>query len=110
MKGGYSFWLVLHRDFPKVERFGLGQKIDRSFLDALEFSFSAVYLSPEYKIPLLGKAISRIDTTKFFAQMAWENKLISTEKYSGLLAKLEEVGRQLGGWRKGLQSKTPAQK
>ncbi len=108
MKDCYRLWLTLQRDFPKVERFGLGQKIDQSFLDALELSFGAAYLPPELKIPILGKAISRLDVVKFFTQLAWEHKLMTTEQYSGLLLQLEEVGRMMGGWKRGLQNKTPA--
>jgi len=82
----------------------LGNKIESAFLDVLELSFSSVYLPPTHKIIQLGKAISKLDTLKFFCQIAWEGKLIPTEKYIALSEKLEEVGRMLGGWRKGLQS------
>ena len=57
---------------------------------------------------MLNKAITKLDIVKFFAQLAWESKLISTDKYSGLISRLEEIGRQLGGWKKGLQKKTSA--
>ena len=30
-KEAYNFWLILHRDFPRTERFGLGQKIENIF-------------------------------------------------------------------------------
>jgi hypothetical protein len=108
MKETYGFWLTLYRDFPKVERFGIGNKIEQNFLDTLELTFCLSYLSPEHKIPLLNKAITKLDIVKFFCQLAWESKLLSTDKYSDLLSQLEEIGRQLGGWKKGLQSKTPA--
>ena len=107
-KDAYQFWLNLHRNFPKTERFGIGQKIESSFLDILEFSFASVYLPPESKIILLGKTITKLDTLKFFSQLAWESKLIPNEKYIELSEKLEEIGRMLGGWKKGLQQKTPA--
>jgi hypothetical protein len=103
-KEAYNVWLALHRNFPKVERFGLGQKIESAFLDILENSFSCVYLPPEPKIQLLGKTISRLDVLKFFSQLAWESKLIPTEKYAELSERLEEIGKMLGGWRKGLQN------
>lgn len=106
MKETYRFWLTLFRDFPKVERFGVGQKIDRAFLDALELTFCACYLPPEHKITLLGKAISRLDLVKFFSQLAWEGDLIHVDKYADLISQLEEAGRQLGGWKRGLQTKT----
>jgi len=64
----------------------------------------------EHKIPFLNKAVTKLDIIKFFVQLVWENKLITTEKYSDLLSNLEEIGRQLGGWNKGVESriqKTP---
>jgi hypothetical protein len=105
-KEAYQYWLALHRDFPKIERFGIGQKIEQSYLAVLELTFTAAYLPPEQKIIFLGKTISRLDALKFFAQLAWESKLIPTDKYAELSKRLEEIGRMLGGWRKGLQSKT----
>ena len=107
LKETYSFWSSLHRDFPKVERLGIGNKIEQAFLDCLELTFCLSYLSPEYKIPLLNKAITKLDIIKFFTQFAWENKLIATDKYSVLLSQFGEIGRQFGGWKKGLQTKLP---
>ncbi len=107
MKETYGVWLALFHDFPKVERFGIGNKIEQAFLDTLEITFCLSYLSPEHKIPMLNKAITKFDIVKFFSQLAWESKLIPTDKYSDFLSMLEEIGRQLGGWKKGLQTKTP---
>ena len=100
-KATYRLWLAIHRDFPKVERFGIGQKIEQSFLDVLEFTFASVYLVTESKILMLSKTIAKLDNLKFFIQLAWESRLIPTDKYSGLAGSLEEIGRMLGGWRKG---------
>lgn len=108
MKETYLVWLTLYRDFPKVERFGIGNKIEQAFLDCLELTFCLSYLSLEHKIPILNKAITRLDVVKFFVQLTWENKLISNEKYADFLGRLENIGRQLGGWKKGLQKKTSA--
>ena len=107
-KEAYQYWRALHKNFPKTERFGIGQNIEQTFLHILEFSFTAAYLPPEQKIIMLGKIISRLDVLKFFAQIAWENKLIPNDKYIALSEKLNEIGRMLGGWKKGLQNKTPA--
>ncbi len=105
MKEAYSIWVISHRNFPKVERLGIGQKIELIFLDIIELTFCLSYMSPEQKIPFLSKAITKLDVLKFFIQFAWENKLIPTDKYSEFVLKFEEIGRQLGAWRKGLQSK-----
>lgn len=106
-KEAYQYWLSLHRDFPKVERLGLGQKIEQTFLDVLELTFTASYLSLESKIIVLSRAISRLDILKFFLQLAWESRIVSTTKHAELTQELGEIGRQLGGWKKGLQAKTP---
>lgn len=104
-KEAYQYWQDLHRNFPKTERFSIGQKISETFIEVLELNFTASYLPPEQKIVLLTKTSSRLDILKFFIQLAWENKLIPTEKYMELSKKLEEIGRMLGGWRKGLLQK-----
>lgn len=110
MKGktAYEHWLVLHRNFPTPERFGLGNRIDSSFLDLLENIFGCIYLSPSEKIHKLSEAITTLDRVRFLTQIAWENKLIAHKSYSSLSEEMEEVGRQLGGWRRGLLTKTPA--
>lgn len=109
LKEGYRTWLVIHHDFPRTERFGLGARIEGVFLDLLELSSSSVYMPIEPKIVTLGKSIARLDTLRFLLQLAWENKLIATAKYSALTERLEESGRMMGGWRKGLIQKLPSQ-
>ncbi len=110
LKDAYKSWLALYKNFPKVERFGIGQKIERAFLDALELIYLSSYTPPEQKLPLLAKAVTRVDILKFFLQIAWENKLMTTVHYSALLANIEEVGKMLWGWKKGIESKTPAKR
>jgi hypothetical protein len=77
----------------------------------LENIFISIYLPQETKISRLIIAISKLDGIKFFLQIAWENKCLSNEKYLALSEKLEEIGKMLGGWKRGieknLQKKTP---
>jgi len=105
MKETYLFWTFLHKNLPKVERLGIGTKIEQSFLLVLELTFLLSYSSGDQKTILITRAISKLDVVKFFTQLAWEAKLIPTKQYSELSIKLEEIGRQLGGWKKGLQTK-----
>ncbi len=94
-------------DFPKTYRHNLGSKIDSYFLELLENIFVSLYLSGNNKINRITISISKLDGVKFFLQLAWENKCIPNDKYVALSAQLDEVGRILGGWKKGLESKTP---
>ena len=49
------------------------------------------------------RAISRLDLLKFFLYLAWEIKAMDTKKYILFSQKFDEIGRQLGGWKKQLQ-------
>lgn len=45
---------------------------------------------------------------KFLLRIAWEIKILNNQKYATLSEPLYEIGKMLGGWKKGLESKTPA--
>jgi hypothetical protein len=94
-----------YHKFPKPERFGLGEKIDKLFLEILELIHQIRYASITSKIPFLEQAILKIDRIKFFSEISWENKLMTTKQYTEFLLKLEEIGRELGGWKKGILNK-----
>ena len=104
----YKLWNTYRDNITKQSRFTLGSKIDTLFLDALELLFIAGYLNKDQKLPVLQKANGKLDLLKFFLQIAWELKLFDTKKYAELSKLLDEIGRMLGGWRKGIESKTPA--
>lgn len=106
----YGTWFKVVTEFPKLYRYTLGGKIEDSFLDMLEFIFSSIYLSPDQKISTLNQAITKLNSVQFFLQIAWENKCVSSKQYTDLSTELEEIGRMLGGWKKGLQTKNPVQK
>ena len=104
----YKLWHEFLPNFSKTSRYTLGFKIDSYFLETLEAIFIASYLRREQKIPYLQKAIVKLDLLKFFLQISWEIKALDNKKYIALSEPLHEIGRMLGGWKKGLESKTPA--
>jgi hypothetical protein len=106
-KETYALWFKILTDFPKVHRYNLGGKIEGYFLGLLENIFTAIYLTGEKKYLELCLAIVKLDGVKFFFQLAWENKCLPNERYAELSEKINEVGRILGGWKKGLENKTP---
>lgn len=105
-KTAYTLWFAILQDFSRIHRFTLGGKIESYFLELLECIFIALYLPPTQKIAQLTLAIGKLDGAKFFLQLAWENKYVPPKKYIELSEQLNEIGRMLGGWRKGLQNKT----
>lgn len=107
IKDAYRLWLAVYKNFPRLERAGLGQRIEQAFLDVLELGYASSFSTIERKITILAQAIFRLNVLKFLLQLGWESKLIHTEPYAELLGGLEEAGRLFGGWKRGLQSKTP---
>ena len=85
----------------------MGDKIDKYCLDILELLHIATYQKPDEKIITLRKIILRLDSLKFFLSISWETKLLDTDKYITLSEHLHELGKIIGGWKKGLEAKTP---
>lgn len=107
MLGVYKTWFVYRDQFPKKSRYTLGEKIDARFIQILELLFVASYQGAREKLLTLDRAVTGIDTLKFLLQLAWELRLFDDKKYATLSEGVQEVGRQVGGWKKGLQ-KAPA--
>lgn len=92
---------------PRTERFGIGARIDLLCLELLEILRKAAYARIQEKPALLSEALLKTDALRFFLQLAWETALIATERYIPLGQEIEEIGRMVGGWKKGLLAKTP---
>ena len=103
----YRLWLPGRRNMGRDERFGIGSKIDTLLLDLLETLRVATYASGRDKLPLLTRAVGITDSLRFFVQIAWEAKLIPNKQFEEIGTRIEEAGRMIGGWRKGLLAKTP---
>lgn len=108
LKDAYGTWQEYLKHVPKQNRYTLGSKIDSVFLNAIEYCFLASYAPKDTKIGLLSRTIYRVDLLKLLLQLAWDVRALDTKKYATLSEALDEVGRMLGGWKKGLQSKTPS--
>ena len=101
----YKLWHECLLHVPKTARYTVGSKIDALFVDALESIAIASYLPPVQKLPVVQRAMSKVDVLKFFLQVAWEIKALDTKKYATLSEPLQEIGRMLGGWYKNLLAK-----
>lgn len=102
----YKLWHEFVPHIPKTSRYTLGAKIDNLFIETSELIFTASHLNKEQKLPYLQKASAKLDILKFFLQIIWEIKILDNKKYIALSECLNEIGRMLGGWIKGLESKT----
>lgn len=98
----YKLWNEFIPHLPKSLRYTLVSKIDLLFLEVIENTFAASYLPNQEKLPFLIKSITKLDLAKFFLQIAWETHALDNKKYIALSENLDEIGRMLGGWKKGL--------
>lgn len=108
---GYKLWRIIHEHIPKKSKFTMGSKIDSLFLEVIEMTYVASYLSGEQKTPYLQTAIKRLDVLKFFLYVAWDAKDIDNKKYIAISEEVNEIGRMTGGWINSVTSKnkTPGQ-
>lgn len=106
LKSAYKRWILIERNLPKCERFGLGQKVDFLFTDLLDILQKASFSPIEAKISMLSQSLSTVDSLRFFVQLCWELKLVPSKQFTVIGQEIEEIGRMIGGWRKGLITKT----
>ncbi len=93
-------WHEFLQHFPRLSRYSLGLKIDNLFTEILELTFLAKYTAKNEKLPLIEKAIAKLDLLKFFLQISWNIKALDNKKYIRISEPLNEIGKMLGGWRK----------
>ncbi|MDO8470617.1 MAG: four helix bundle protein [bacterium] len=104
----YKLWHEYFPHFPKTSRYTIGEKIDTLFIEIIENVIIASFLSKQEKVPSIKNGLVKLDVLKFFLQVAWEIKAFDNKKYIELSEQLHEVGKMLGGWKKGLENKTLA--
>lgn len=110
-KSTYQTWHGSIVNLKRVDRYTIGAKIDDIFLSLLELIFRGCFAYDKFeKLSLVSQAIAKSDLLKFFLQISWEHKIIDHKSYGRLILSLDEVGRMLGGWKKSLETKTPANK
>lgn len=84
--------------FPRDQKFVLGDRIETKVLDVQESCLRAYY-SRDKRGHLL-EANLQLEVTRHLVRLAHGLKLFSTHTFGVLAAKLDEVGRMIGGWLK----------
>jgi hypothetical protein len=94
----YLEWYGYQKTLPKEHRFSLGQKIDTLLVEIIEAISAASFLARMEKLPYIRLAIRKTDALKIFFMLLWETKSLDTKKFISLSAKINEIGKMLGGW------------
>ncbi len=110
VKSLYLIWYEYYRILPTTHRYTLGQKVDKYFTEIIESIAIAAFLKPEEKIPYVRLAIRKSDVLKIFLHILWETKSLDDYKYIQLSDKLNDIGKDLGGWNGSLVKKNSPDK
>ena len=86
--------------FPKSHRFTIGQRLDGFTLDALERCIEAIYSAPRAKKVYLIALNLLLEKLRIFWRIAWGKQWISQQQLFFVIAKVDEIGRMVGGWMK----------
>ena len=98
LKTVYKLWHEYHEKLPKTQKYSLGNRIDKLFIESIEVTVTAAFLPKEEKVPWVRLAIRKADTIKILLTILWETKSLDDKKYIALSEILNEVGKMLGGW------------
>jgi hypothetical protein len=89
----------------KLHRATIGNRIGNMFLEIIELSYHAYYASINEKLSLIVQTMKKLDTMKLLITIAWEGNLIQNIHFTELSNELQEIGKMLGGWKKGIENK-----
>jgi hypothetical protein len=98
----YVKWVIPTVErFPKSQRFTLGAYIANNSIEMLDLVIEAQY--SRNRQPLLEKLNTVLEKLRLFIRMAKELQFLPFSKYESGTKMLVELGRMVGGWKKGGQ-------
>ena len=98
IKSAYILWHGYHNILPKTQRYSLGNRVDKLFIELIEAISTASFLSREEKLPYVRVSIRKLDTLKILIMILWETESLENNQYITLSTPLDEAGKMLGGW------------
>lgn len=102
----YDFYRELYlvvEKMPKKDRYTLGEKTQRATLDLIELLIDSGYREKFQKLAILNQAAIKLDLLKLLVRLGRDINALASTKYTFLEAKLQEIGRMLGGWIKSIK-------
>ena len=100
-KKTYDFlkeFYIFELDFPKKDRYTLGQRCEEYILQILEDIMLAAQTDRNHKLPILERASNKLDMLKVFVRLASDVNALSDQRYVICQNYIQEIGKMLGGW------------
>jgi len=98
LKDAYLLWFSYYQILPKTHRYSLGLRVDNLFVEAIEATATASFLSKEEKLPYVRLAMRKLDTLKIMLMVLWESGSLKNKQYVAISEKMTSIGKMMGGW------------
>lgn len=105
-KKAYDFYREFYsclKNFPKADRYALGQKCELTLAELLENLLRAGAVSKPDKALYLETASVKLNLLRVYVRLAKDIRALDSAKYASFQQMIDEIGRMLGGWRRSLQ-------
>ncbi len=99
----YMLALDVHRisgNFSKEHKYTLGEKIKNASCELLDVIMRVNSLTNGDKLGQFSEIDFKKENLRIYIRIAFDLKIISPGQLKVLNEKIEEIGRQLGGWQK----------
>ena len=96
----YEFLLELYnlvRQFPKSEKYVLGQRLENTTISIIENVIEANMRIEKDKLPFLITANVELEKLRIYLKLSKDLHFLSIEQHKRMDSKLGEIGRLLGG-------------
>jgi len=93
-----NWFLPIVTKFPRNFRYTLGNKLEEHLYSLLEDIIQAQY--SKKKSYLLQKGNLSVEMLRHFIRITFKQKIISSKQYESFAKQLNEIGSQIGGWKK----------
>lgn len=103
----YDLYVLTHNlvsKFPKHERYSLGEKLENTIFEAIEYIVFGNVQQKNFKDAYILKANTKVELLKLYYRLAFDMNIIDDKSYLKAQEFLQEIGKMLGGWLKYLQS------
>lgn len=95
----FSAWLIPKiGKFPREHRFILGERIEKLIFSVLELLIRARFTKP--RSPLLDQVNIELEVLRFQLRMAKDLNCLPIKSWGQSAEKINDVGKQVGGWLK----------
>lgn len=95
--------MPLLEQFPKKYKYFLAEKIQSNILEIMEDLIEAYYTKGDSKKALLNKVNIHLEKLRYEVRLSKDLRCINVKRYELWQRKINEIGQQVGSWRKSLK-------